>query len=64
LKPNWLRSHPRAIGAWARIQANGGKLLRDLRMPDFTEYAVDVSVPGPAGAATPGLGRFCAMWPS
>ncbi len=26
--------------------ANGGLLLRDLRMPDFREYAVDVQVPG------------------
>ena len=26
--------------------ANGGKLLRDLRMPDFRDYAVDVPFPG------------------
>ena len=26
--------------------ANGGKLLKDLRMPDFREYAVDVPKPG------------------
>ena len=26
--------------------ANGGKLLRDLRMPDFRDYAVDVPKPG------------------
>ena len=26
--------------------ANGGKLLRDLRLPDFREYAVDVPKPG------------------
>ena len=26
--------------------ANGGKLLRDLRLPDFREYAVDVPSPG------------------
>ena len=26
--------------------ANGGKLLRDLRLPDFREYALDVPAPG------------------
>src|SRR5579885_1311254 len=26
--------------------ANGGKLLKDLRMPDFRDYAIDVPVPG------------------
>ena len=37
----------RAIGAWAPIpHANGGLLLRDLRLPDFREYAVDVPAPG------------------
>ena len=30
----------------ANPHANGGLLLRDLRMPDFREYAVDVPVPG------------------
>ena len=30
----------------ANPHANGGKLLRDLRLPDFREYAVDVPVPG------------------
>lgn len=30
----------------ANPHANGGKLLRDLRLPDFTKYAVDVPVPG------------------
>jgi len=29
--------------------ANGGRLLRDLRMPDFRDYAVDVPRPGVAG---------------
>ena len=33
----------------ANPNANGGKLLRDLRMPDFTEYAVDVVEPGTHG---------------
>ena len=30
----------------ANPHANGGKLLRDLRLPDFRDYAVDVPVPG------------------
>jgi xylulose-5-phosphate/fructose-6-phosphate phosphoketolase len=33
----------------ANPHANGGILLRDLRMPDFREYAVDVPVPGAPG---------------
>jgi xylulose-5-phosphate/fructose-6-phosphate phosphoketolase len=43
----------------ANPHANGGMLLRDLRMPDFTEYAVDVSKPGIAGIGdTHVLGPF------
>jgi len=39
--------------------ANGGVLLRDLRMPDFRDYAVDVPTPGAARAeATRILGTF------
>lgn len=30
----------------ANPHANGGRLLRDLRMPDFREYGVDVPFPG------------------
>ena len=30
----------------ANPHANGGKLLRDLRLPDFAKYAVDVPAPG------------------
>lgn len=30
----------------ANPHANGGKLLRDLRLPDFKSYAVDVPAPG------------------
>ncbi|MGO8857154.1 MAG: phosphoketolase [Steroidobacteraceae bacterium] len=33
----------------ANPHANGGRLLRDLRMPDFTEYGVDVPAPGASG---------------
>jgi xylulose-5-phosphate/fructose-6-phosphate phosphoketolase len=39
--------------------ANGGLLLRDLRMPDFRDYAVDVPNPGQSiGEATRTLGEF------
>jgi xylulose-5-phosphate/fructose-6-phosphate phosphoketolase len=39
--------------------ANGGMLLRDLRMPDFREYGVEVPVPGIPGIGdTHVLGRF------
>ena len=30
----------------ANPHANGGLLLRDLRTPDFTKYALDVPAPG------------------
>ena len=30
----------------ANPHANGGLLLRDLRLPDFRDYAVDVPEPG------------------
>ncbi len=43
----------------ANPRANGGVLLRDLRMPDFREYAVTVDVPGAVDAEdTRVLGRF------
>jgi xylulose-5-phosphate/fructose-6-phosphate phosphoketolase len=35
----------------ATPHANGGELLRDLRLPDFTDYAVDVPSPAPAPSA-------------
>lgn len=39
--------------------ANGGILLKDLRMPDFRKYAVDVPKPGATdGEATRQLGKF------
>ena len=43
----------------ANPHANGGILLRDLRLPDFREYAVDVPTPGVLGIGdTHVLGRF------
>jgi xylulose-5-phosphate/fructose-6-phosphate phosphoketolase len=43
----------------ANPHANGGLLLRDLKMPDFRDYAVDVPAPGaPGSGATHVLGKF------
>src|SRR5262249_11738618 len=43
----------------ANPHTNGGLLLRDLRLPDFRDYAVEVKAPGAATAeATRRMGRF------
>jgi xylulose-5-phosphate/fructose-6-phosphate phosphoketolase len=43
----------------ANPHANGGLLLRDLKMPDFRDYAIDVSEPGKVTAeATRVMGGF------
>ncbi|MFN8076999.1 MAG: phosphoketolase family protein [Kineosporiaceae bacterium] len=43
----------------ANPHANGGELLRDLRIPDFRGYAVDVAAPGTGAVeATRVLGEF------
>jgi xylulose-5-phosphate/fructose-6-phosphate phosphoketolase len=43
----------------ANPNANGGLLLKDLNMPDFRQYAVDVAKPGTSiGEATRALGPF------
>ncbi|MGA9773603.1 MAG: phosphoketolase family protein [Blastocatellia bacterium] len=43
----------------ANPHANGGLLLKDLRMPDFSDYAVDVPEPGTVEAeATRVMGQF------
>jgi xylulose-5-phosphate/fructose-6-phosphate phosphoketolase len=43
----------------ANPHANGGLLLKDLKMPDFRDYAVEVSKPGQEVAeATRVMGRF------
>ena len=47
LKPELAELAPegeRRMGA--NPHANGGVLLRDLRMPDFRDYAIDVPAPG------------------
>ena len=60
LKPELAELAPkgeRRMGA--NPHANGGMLLRDLRMPDFRDYAVDVPSPGVRGIGdTHVLGRF------
>src|SRR5471032_2656151 len=60
LKPELAELAPegeRRMGA--NPHANGGILLRDLRMPDFRDYGVDVSSPGAPGIGdTHVLGRF------
>jgi len=43
----------------ASSHANGGLVLRDLRLPDFRAYAVDVRTPGaPFAEATRVMGRY------
>src|SRR5439155_26614761 len=43
----------------ANPHANGGLLLRDLRLPDFRQYAVNVKKPGATDAeATRVMGKF------
>ena len=60
LKPELAELAPagqRRMGA--NPHANGGILLRDLRMPDFRDYAVNVPAPGAPGIGdTHVLGRF------
>ena len=41
----------------ANPHANGGLLLRDLRLPDFRDYAVEVAAPG-----APSMPRRRASW--
>ena len=43
----------------ANPHANGGLLLKDLEMPDFRDYAIDVPTPGSVvGEATREMGKF------
>ncbi len=43
----------------ANPHANGGLLMKDLRLPDFRDYAVEVSSPGAGNAeATRVMGQF------
>ena len=60
LKPELAELAPkgdRRMGA--NPHANGGMLLRDLRMPDFRDYAVECPAPGMRGIGdTHVLGKF------
>src|SRR4030095_11195471 len=48
---------PRRMGA--NPHANGGLVLKDLKLPDFRDYAVEVPRPGASDAeATRVMGRF------
>jgi len=60
LKPELAELAPRGTRRMgANPHANGGLLLRDLRMPDFRAYAVAVSTPGVPGIGdTHVLGKF------
>ena len=60
LRPELAELAPRGTRRMgSNPNANGGILLRDLRMPDFTDYAVDVPTPGGPGIGdTHVLGRF------
>lgn len=60
LKPELAELAPVGEGRMsANPHANGGLLLRDLRMPDFSDYAVKISDPGKElASATAVLGCF------
>ena len=51
LRPELAALAPRGTRRMsANPHANGGLLLRDLRLPDFRDYAVEVPAPGAAVA--------------
>jgi xylulose-5-phosphate/fructose-6-phosphate phosphoketolase len=60
LRPELAELAPRgARRMGANPHANGGRLLRELRLPDFRRYAIDVPAPGVRGAGdTRVLGPF------
>jgi len=60
LKPELADLAPRGERRMgANLHANGGKLLRDLRLPDFRDYKVDVPAPGGVmGESTRTMGIF------
>jgi xylulose-5-phosphate/fructose-6-phosphate phosphoketolase len=60
LRPDLAELAPRGTRRMgANPHANGGLLLKNLKMPDFREYAVEVSKPGTVKAeATRVLGKF------
>jgi xylulose-5-phosphate/fructose-6-phosphate phosphoketolase len=60
LKPELAELAPRGERRMgANLHANGGKLLRDLRLPDFRTYRLDVPAPGGVmGESTRTMGNF------
>ncbi len=60
LKPELADLAPRGERRMgANLHANGGKLLRDLRLPDFRDYKLDVPAPGGVlGESTRTMGIF------
>ncbi|MCL4791783.1 MAG: phosphoketolase family protein [Gammaproteobacteria bacterium] len=60
LRPELAALAPKGLRRMgANPHANGGLLLRDLRLPDISKYAIGVGVPGAAdGEATRILGQF------
>jgi xylulose-5-phosphate/fructose-6-phosphate phosphoketolase len=60
LKPELADLAPRGTRRMsANPHTNGGGVLRDLRMPDFRDYAVEVTTPGATVAeSTRIMGRF------
>jgi xylulose-5-phosphate/fructose-6-phosphate phosphoketolase len=61
-RPEILALAPRGARRMsANPHANGGALLRDLRLPDYRDFAVDVRAPGATSAeATRVMGRYLA----
>ena len=59
LRTEWAALAPTGVHRMsANPHSNGGLLLRDLRMPDFRDYAVDVPMPG-----VPGIGDTRVLGP-
>ena len=60
LKPELADLAPRGERRMgANLHANGGKLLRDLRLPDFRTYRLEVPAPGSVlGESTRTMGNF------
>ena len=60
LRPEFADLAPRGSRRMsANPHANGGLLLRELRLPDFRDYAVEVTAPGAVSAeSTRVMGRY------
>ena len=60
LRPEYAALAPKGDARMGRNpHANGGLLLKDLALPDFTQYAIDVPKPGaPAVEATRVMGKY------